>query len=73
MDKKSYSFIQELMKEVLLYKNEAKKNKLIQPKTIPKNIAASPRPSKEEIINKHKSSYSKVNYEIIFAHAKSIL
>ena len=59
MDEKSYSFVQDLMKEVLLYKNDKKKNKLTQPKKIPKNIAAFPRPSKQEIIDKHKSRMAK--------------
>ena len=57
---KSYSFVQELMRAILANKGDARRQtKLSQPKTIPKNIAAFPCPSKEQIINMHKSRMAK--------------
>ena len=54
MEEKSYSFVQELMKEVLVCRNNGKKTKSTKPATIPKNIASFPLPSKDEIITKQK-------------------
>ena len=59
MEEKSYSFVQELMKEVLVCRNNGKKTKSTKPATIPKNIASFPLPSKDEIITKHKSRMAK--------------
>lgn len=59
MEDKSYSFVKELMKEVLMYSNNRKRTKSTKPSTIPKNIASLPKPSKDDIISKHKSRMAK--------------
>lgn len=58
-DKKSYSFVQNLMEDVFSYKDDGSQATSTMPASIPKNIAPTPRPNKDEVITAHKSRMGK--------------
>ena len=58
MARRSFTFIQNLMEDVLSFNNDGQGN-LKMPANIPKNIALTPRPTKEEVVQAHRSRMGK--------------
>ena len=58
-EKKSYSFVQNLMKDVLLHRNNRSQPTSTMPTRIQNNIAPTSRPSTDAVIKAHKSRMGK--------------
>ena len=59
VEAKSYGFVTELMKDALLLKKNKVQVHSLTPARIPKNIATTPRPCKDEVIKAHKTRMGK--------------
>lgn len=59
LERKSFAFVQQLMEGVLLFKDDKSQQTSTIPGSIPKNIAPTPRPSKDEVVAAHMSRMGK--------------